>query len=156
VEDAALTAVLVSNPSHGTVTFDLDGSFVYTPDVNFNGSDSFTYVAKDGLLNSAEATVSIIVSAVNDAPLAENDSYSTNEDEQLTVAAKGVVGNDSDVEDAALTATLVSNPSHGKVTLNPDGSFVYTPAANFNGSDSFTYKANDGLVDSSQRWSQSR
>jgi VCBS repeat-containing protein len=150
VDHDALSAVLVSNPAHGTVTLNPDGSFVYTPAADYNGSDSFTYKAHDGALDSAEATVAITVSPVNDAPVAANDSYSTNEDVPLTVAAPGVLGNDSDVEHAALSAVLVSNPAHGTVTLNPDGSFVYTPAADYNGSDSFTYKAQDGLLDSAE------
>ena len=102
----------------------------------------------DGLLNSATATVSITVTPVNDAPVAANDSYTTAEDTTLTViAASGVLINDTDVEGDALTAILVSNPSHGSLTLNANGSFTYTPAANYNGSDSFTYKPNDGTVD---------
>ena len=85
--------------------------------------------------------------AVNDAPVAVDDSYTTNEDSQLTIAAAGLLTNDSDVE-AILTADLVSGPSHGTLTLNADGSFSYTPSANFNGTDWFTYQVNDGTADS--------
>ena len=84
----------------------------------------------------------------NCPPAAANDSYTTAEDIQLTVSAAGVLGNDTDGEGSALTTTLVTGPSNGSLTLNPDGSFKYTPEANFNGSDSFTYKANDGSLDS--------
>ena len=73
--------------------------------------------------------------------------YSTNEDTPLTVAAPGVLGNDTDVDGPTLTAVLVTGPAHGTLTLNADGSFTYTPAANYNGPDSFTYKANDGIAD---------
>src|SRR5207248_3931357 len=86
--------------------------------------------------------------AVNDAPVAANDAYSTNEDTALNVAAAGVLANDSDVDGDALTAILVSSPAHGSVALNADGSFTYTPTANYNGGDSFTYKANDGSLNS--------
>ena len=88
------------------------------------------------------------VGAVNHAPVAVNDSYATNEDASLTVVAAGVLSNDTDVEHDPLTAILVSGPTHGTVTLSSDGAFVYTPALNFNGSDSFTYQANDGTLDS--------
>ncbi len=148
VDSVLLTANVVSGPSHGILTLNPDGSFSYTPNANYNGSDSFTYQASDGLLNSATATVNITVTPVNDAPVAANDSYTTAEDTTLTViAASGVLINDTDVEGEALTAILVSNPSHGSLTLNADGSFTYTPAANYNGSDSFTYKPNDGTAD---------
>ena len=86
----------------------------------------------------------ITVTAVNDAPVAVADSYSLSEDTSLTVAAPGVLGNDTDVDGDALTAVLVTGPAHGTLTLNADGSFTYTPAADYNGPDSFTYKANDG------------
>jgi VCBS repeat-containing protein len=144
----ALTAVLVSGPAHGTLTFNANGSFTYTPAANYNGSDSFTYKANDGQADSNTATVSITVTPVNDAPVAANDSYTTAEDTALTVNAPGVLGNDSDVDSPSLTAVLVAGPSHGTLTLNANGSFTYTPSANYNGSDSFTYKANDGSLDS--------
>src|SRR5205823_120218 len=88
------------------------------------------------------------ISGVNDAPLAVNDSYTTAEDTALNVAAAGVLANDSDVDGDTLSAVLVSQPTHGSLTLNSNGSFSYVPAANYNGSDSFTYKANDGQADS--------
>ena len=84
----------------------------------------------------------------NTPPVAVNDSYSTNEDTALTVLAPGVLGNDSDADGNRLTAVLVSGPAHGTLTLYSNGSFTYTPAANYNGPDSFTYKANDGQADS--------
>jgi VCBS repeat-containing protein len=104
----------------------------------------------DGLLTSANATVTITVNAVNDAPTASGEAYSVDEDNTLTVnAASGLLGNDSDVEADALAAVLVSGPSNGSLTLNTDGSFSYTPDANFNGSDSFTYEVSDSLLTSS-------
>ena len=148
IDGDALTAVLVSGPAHGSLTLNADGSFDYTPDANFNGVDSFTYKANDGAADSNVATVSITINAVNDAPAAANDSFSVDEDATLNVAAAGVLGNDSDIDGDALSAVLVSGPAHGSLTLNADGSFDYTPDANFNGSDSFTYKANDGAADS--------
>jgi VCBS repeat-containing protein len=85
----------------------------------------------------------------NTAPSALADAYSTNEDTPLNVPADGVLDNDSDNENDALTATLVAGPANAQsFTLNPDGSFSYTPNANYHGGDSFTYKANDGQADS--------
>jgi VCBS repeat-containing protein len=143
-----LTAVLVSGPSHGTLTLTGNGSFSYTPAADFAGSDSFTYRASDGTLTSNVATVTITVTGANDAPAAAGDAYNTAEDIALNVAAPGVLGNDSDPDGNPLTAVLESVPSHGSLTLNADGSFTYAPAADFAGSDSFTYRASDGTLTS--------
>src|SRR5207249_7567276 len=104
----------------------------------------YTHQTNDGTANSNEATVSITVNPVNDAPVAVNDAYSTNEDTALTVAAPGVLANDSDVDGNPLTAVFVSGPSHGTVTLNSNGSFKIGRAACSEGADSSTYKANEG------------
>lgn len=143
-----LTAVVVTNPAHGTLTLNADGSFTYTPNANFAGTDTFTYRANDGLGNSEPATVTITVTGVNDAPVAVDDSYSTTEDTPLTINAPGVLGNDTDADGDTLTVTIVDNPANGTVTLNENGSFVYTPNTGFTGTDTFTYKVNDGTVDS--------
>ncbi|MBV7338824.1 tandem-95 repeat protein [Chloroflexi bacterium TSY] len=144
-----LTAVKDSDPSNGTLTLNSDGSFDYTPNANFCGQDSFTYHANDGTDDSNVATVTIDVVCVNDAPVAVDDAYTTNEDTVLNVPAPGVLGNDSDpVEGDPLTAVLDNGPSNGTLTLNADGSFTYTPNAGFFGTDSFAYKANDGSDDS--------
>jgi VCBS repeat-containing protein len=147
-ENDSLTAVKVGDPSHGTLTLNSDGSFTYTPDDDYNRTDSFTYKANDGAADSNTATVIITINAVNDAPVAVGDAYNTDENTPLTAAAPGVLGNDSDLDSDPLTAVKVSDPSHGTLTLNSNGSFTYTPAVNFNGTDSFTYKANDGTADS--------
>ena len=242
-ESSTLTAALVSGPTHGSLTLDADGSFSYTPDANFHGTDTFTYQANDGNLDSNIATVTITVNPVNDAPttspvtltaiaedsgprlitqaellanagdvdgdsltataltissgngslvdngngtwtytpaanddtavsfsytvtdgsltvpgsatlditpvndapVANNDSASGDEDTTIT---GNVLANDTDVEHDDLTASLVTGPAHGSLTLNPDGSFSYTPDADWHGTDSFTYQANDGALDS--------
>jgi VCBS repeat-containing protein len=139
----------VSNPSNGTLNFlKSDGSFRYTPNAGFNGTDSFTYKAKDGTLDSNVATVTITVKFVNDPPKAKNDSYSTDEDDVLTEPAPGVLANDTDADGDPLTAIKVDNTSNGTLTLNSDGSFTYKPNLNYNGPDSFTYMARDGTADS--------
>ena len=143
-----LTAVLANNPTNGTLTLNSDGSFGYVPNTNFSGSDSFTYRANDGLLNSAIATVTITVTPVNDPPVAQDDAYAIGEDTVLTVGTPGVLANDSDPDGNTLTAILTAGPSHGTLVLNLDGSFNYTPNTNFNGVETFTYLANDGLTNS--------
>src|SRR4030095_7824860 len=147
VDGDALTAVLVSQPTHGSLTLNPNGSFSYVPAANYNGTDSYTYKANDGQADSGIATVTITISGANDAPVAVDDSYTTAEDTTLNVALPGVLANDSDVDGDSLTAILVSQPTHGSLTLNPNGGFSYVPAANYNGTDSYTYKANDGQAD---------
>ncbi|MEX2173763.1 MAG: Ig-like domain-containing protein [Pirellulaceae bacterium] len=149
MEGNALVAAIGTLPQQGTVTLNTDGSFTYTPAANFNGTDSFTYTAGDGTSASTPATVTLTITPVNDAPEAVNDSYTVDENLALTVAvAQGVLANDSDAESSALTATVVAQPENGTLTLNTDGSFVYTPDADFFGTDGFSYKANDGTIDS--------
>ena len=148
-ESDPLTAAKVSDPSDGSVTLNADGSFTYTPDSGFSGTDTFTYQANDGTDDSNVATVTITVAAVvNNPPVANNDAYSVPHDTTLSVAADGVLGNDTDAESDPLTAAKETDPSHGSVTLNADGSFTYTPDGSFSGADTFTYKANDGTSDS--------
>ena len=145
----AVSAILDAGPTFGTLTLQPNGEFSYVPSANYFGLDSFTYFANDGVENSATpATVTLNILPVNDAPVAVAESYSTPEDQPLTVAAPGVLTNDTDVEGTPLTATLVASPLNGSVSLQPDGSFVYTPRANYFGPDSFSYRASDGLLNS--------
>jgi hypothetical protein len=134
-----------------------DGSFLYTPPPNFNGTTTFTYVVASKVGDSCPqasagtATVTITVTPVNDAPTAVADGFIALKDHTLNVAAPGVLGNDSDVDGDALSAVKTSSPAHGVVTLAPDGGFSYKPAAGFVGSDAFAYKASDGTDQSLQR-----
>ena len=140
-----LTATLGASPAHGAVTLNADGSFTYTPAANFSGTDSFTYTASDGTAVSNVATVTITVTAVNDAPVAVNDTATVSEDSAGTNG--NVLGNDTDVDTGTtLTATLAASPVNGTVTLAANGTFTYTPAPDFNGTDSFTYTASDGTA----------
>ena len=146
IDSDPLTAVLVTGPSHAlSFTLNPDGSFNFTPTANFNGSDAFTYKANDGTTNSNVVTVSLTINPVNDAPVATGESFAGNEDDVLTGS---VLGNDTDIDSDPLTAVLVAEPSHGTLTLNSNGTFSFAPTPNFNGSDSFTYKTNDGTADS--------
>lgn len=144
-----LTAVLVDDVTHGTLSLNADGSFTYTPDANYFGGDAFTYIAFDGYHDSNTVTVDLTIYPVNDAPVVADDAYATDEDTPLVIdTGDGVLDNDSDVESDPLTAIIVADASHGTVALNTDGSFTYTPTANYSGEDTFTYKANDGELDS--------
>lgn len=147
-ENDALNATVVTPPAHGTLALNLNGSFTYTPSLNYNGTDSFTYRVNDSIEGNSIATVSFTINPVNDGPTAANDTYTDAvEDTPYVVnAANGVLANDVDVEGDPMTAFKVSNPAHGNVVLNTDGSFTYTPAANYNGEDSFTYKVFDGKI----------
>jgi VCBS repeat-containing protein len=147
VDGDALIATLVSGPSSGTLTLNADGSFSYTPNSGFTGTDTFTYTAGDGSATD-EATVTINVTADNQGPIAANDEYEMEQDTTLTIEAPGVLFNDSDPEGDPLTAVLVTGPTNGTLTLNADGSFTYTPTTGFTGADSFVYQASDGSEES--------
>lgn len=143
-----ITAALASDPAHGSAVVNADGSFTYTPAANYNGPDTFTYTATNGTTTSAPASVALTVAPVNDAPVATADTYSTPEDTPLVVAAPGALTNDTDIDGDPLTAALVTGPAHGTLGLNADGSFTYTPEADYNGPDAFTYTANDAALSS--------
>lgn len=144
-----LTAQLLSSVSHGYLSLNPNtGAFSYRPFDNFHGTDSFTYRVTNGSQHSAPATVTILVHSVNDPPVARNDAYATEYESVLTIsAAGGLLANDTDV-DSTMTAVKLTEPAHGTVTVNPDGSLTYTPAAGYAGPDSFTYQAHDGQADS--------
>jgi hypothetical protein len=142
-----LTLSLATSPSHAAAfNFNsADGSFTYTPVANYSGADSFTYTVNDGWGGIRTATVALVINAVNDAPAATADYYDLTEDASAVVsAALGLLANDTDVDGPTLTAALLGGPANGTAIVNPDGSFTYTPAANFFGSDSFTYLVSDG------------
>lgn len=152
-----LTANLVSGTTTaqgGSVTLNADGSFAYTPPLDFTGLDTFTYQANDGIANSPTATVTIDVGGVgvNLPPVANNDAYITTISGTLDVnALSGVLRNDTDANGDTLTAVLVTGipANRGTLVLNADGSFSYTPPNNrFRGIVTFTYVANDGQLDS--------
>src|SRR4029079_15446218 len=112
-ENDQLTAQQVTGPAHGTLTLNTNGTFTYTPANNFTGPDSFTYKASDGTLESNVATVTITVTAVNDAPVGVADSFTANGSNPLTISAPGVLSNDTDAENTALTAGDATDPANG-------------------------------------------
>jgi M6 family metalloprotease-like protein len=136
VDGNALTYSIVTGPSHGS----LSGSapnVTYTPASNYFGTDSFTFKVNDGTSDSALAVVALTVTAVNDAPLAINQSITTNED-----TAKAIIPSGSDVDGNTLTYSIVTGPSHGSLSGSAPN-VTYTPAANYFGTDSFTFKVLD-------------
>ena len=147
VEGSTLTYSIVTPPSHGTLSGS-GATRTYTPTANYFGPDSFTFRVNDGTLNSPSATVTINVTAVNDAPVGVVDFYAVNATTvlPLSVAAPGVLENDSDIEGSSLTASINTLPTHGTVTVNSNGSFTYNPIASYAGTDSFTYKLSDGTA----------
>ena len=146
----ALTVVAVGVPADGTAMDNSDGTVTYTPNSNFTGIDSFTYTIEDGQGGSSSATVTLTVTPVNDPPVANGDTYSTPQNTMLTVAAPGVLVNDIDPDGDVLAANLISGVANGTLFLGSNGSFDYTPNPGFTGTDSFTYVATDGLVDSNE------
>lgn len=139
----------VSNVSNGTLTLNNDGSFLYVPDSDFSGIDNFTYQISDGNGGSAQASVTLIVHAIADLPIAVADSYTVDEDVtlfKLVGDSDHLLSNDSDADGDSLTVntTPIFNVSNGSLTLVNDGSFTYIPNSEFNGADSFTYQINDG------------
>lgn len=146
--DSPINVIIAGVPLEGTVEID-DQSIKYTPNANFNGTDSFSYTVRDVDDDSSTATVSVVVDAVNDPPDALDDVYSVDEDSVLDVGSLGVLDNDDDLEGDVLTAVLESGVTNGSLALQGDGSFTYTPAPEFSGTDSFTYRASDGNETSS-------
>ncbi len=142
-EGDQLTVEDAINPAHGTLTFDADGSFVYTPDAGFTGTDGFQYTLFDQT-DSATANVTIEVVS-NTGPVATDDAYTAHQDTPLTVAAgAGVLANDTDPDGDALTIDGFGGTAHGTISMGSGGSFVYTPAAGFVGTDGFGYTVTDG------------
>jgi uncharacterized repeat protein (TIGR02543 family) len=142
-EGAPLSYLIAAIPAHGTLSAVISNQVTYTPATNYNGPDSFTFRASDGSLTGAIATVSITVTPVNDAPVAQAQSVSAvkNTDKAITLVA-------TDVDGDALTYAVVTGPLHGSLSVVSSNAITYTPEADYTGPDSFTFKANDGLVDS--------
>ncbi|MFZ9794513.1 MAG: Ig-like domain-containing protein, partial [Gemmataceae bacterium] len=147
VDNSLLTYSIGTSPAKGVVTItDANtGAFTFVPASNATGSDSFTFKVNDGLVDSGYVTVNITINQVNDPPVGNPQSVTTNEDTTYTGTLSG-----SDVENSVLTFSLVNMPSKGVVILNDvqTGAFTYVPNVNANGSDSFTFKVNDGSADS--------
>ncbi len=148
IEGGSLTAAKVTDPQHGTLVLNPDGSFTYTPEQTFYGVDSFTYRASDGSDSSNVATVTITVRSLNQAPVVVDHEYRTVKDRLLQVPAQnGLLAGATDQDGDPLTAAVVGAPPTG-LAVSSDGSFTYTPPTGFVGTVTFSYVANDGKVNS--------
>jgi type IV pilus assembly protein PilY1 len=139
-EGDSLSVTGVTQPTNGSVTFTA-ADVTYTPNADFNGADPFTYTVSDGNGGTDTATVTMNVTAVNDDPVANDDPASMAEDDVPTTIA--VLGNDTDVDGDALSVTGVTQPTNGSVAFTA-ADVTYTPNADFNGADPFTYTIGDG------------
>ena len=148
---ALLTASIGTSPLHGTLSLNGNGSFVYNHGGTENFSDSFTYIPYDGKGYGLPTSVSITITPTNDAPIAYPDNITVGlggTANFLTNGVDNVLLNDLDTDGDVMTVSLVSSPTFGTLILNPGGTFSYVQNGVMNGGDSFTYKANDGTVDS--------
>lgn len=141
-EDPALFTTAVSDPEYGTAMINADGSATYMPDPDFSETDIFTYTVCDSEGACDEAAVTVPVDQVNDPPAAEDDTFSTPEDTPVIV---NVLANDSDVDGNLnpVSVTLLTTPTNGTLVDHGSGVFTYTPAPNFNDTDSFSYEVCD-------------
>ena len=141
----SLTASLVSGATNGALTLNPDGSFSYTPNAGFSGSDSFSYLAADGTADSGPATVTLTINDVNDLPVAaaQNLSVTQNNPENIVLSYDDADG------PGPYTFTVVSGPTNGVLGSDDgDASLTYTPNTGYTGPDSFTFRVNDGIDDS--------
>jgi hypothetical protein len=141
IDGGALTYSVVAAPTHGTLAGTAP-NLTYTPASNYNGLDSFTFKVNDGIVDSATATVSITITPVNDPPVANPQSVTTARN-----TAKAITLTGSDVDGDSLTFIVVTQPANGTLAGTAPN-LTYTPATNYSGADSFTFKVRDGNVDS--------
>ncbi|WP_444486599.1 tandem-95 repeat protein, partial [Vibrio parahaemolyticus] len=141
-DDKVVSLDTNNGPANGTVSINPDGSVTYTPNDNYHGTDSFTYIVTSGGV-SESTTVSVDVTPVNDAPVAKDDIATTQEDTAVTI---DVLSNDTDVDGDKLSIQSATVPeAQGKVEI-VDGKLVFTPAENFNGDAEITYTVTDGAL----------
>ncbi|TOO39364.1 hypothetical protein CGH36_23725, partial [Vibrio parahaemolyticus] len=141
-KDKVVSLDAENGPKNGTVIVNTDGTVTYTPNDNYHGTDSFTYIVTSGGV-SESTTVSVDVTPVNDAPVAKDDIATTQEDTVVTI---DVLPNDTDVDGDKLSIQSATVPeAQGKVEI-VDGKLVFTPAENFNGDAEITYTVTDGQL----------
>lgn len=143
-ENDSLSVLVLITPDFGTFTSDSDGTMTYTPHPDHHGDVCFMYSATDDTGSSLPAFVTITILPVADAPVAADDVFSLDEDGMLNLSPAHLLMNDTDVDGDALAVVLVDGPAHGTLTEGYNGEIFYTPAANFHGTDTFTYQASDG------------
>ncbi|HGS5089660.1 TPA: tandem-95 repeat protein, partial [Vibrio parahaemolyticus] len=141
-DDKVVSLDTNNGPANGTVSVNPDGSVTYTPNDNYHGADSFTYIVTSGGV-SESTTVNVDVTPVNDAPMAKDDIATTQEDTAVTI---DVMPNDTDVDGDTLSIQSASVPSDQGTVEIVDGKLVFTPAENFNGDTEITYTVTDGQL----------
>ena len=140
--DTLTVTRIVTNPTNGTATINVDNTITYTPNPNFSGVDGFQYEISDGNGGTDTAWVSfILVTPINDDPVANDDTATTDEDTPIAVT---VLGNDTDPDGDTLTIQSITQPANGTTTINPDGHHHLHPHPNYSGTDTFTYTVSDG------------
>lgn len=153
VDGDSLSFAIVNAPTNGSLSAITSvtattAEVTYTPGVNVKGSDSFTFTVNDGTVTSVAATIDIAIAAEGDAPTANDDTATTDEDTPVIIDA---IANDTDPDTGDVIEILsTTQPANGSVSIQADGTLEYTPATDFNGSDSFSYTIRDrsGLSDS--------
>ena len=145
-DGGTLTVTGNTRPSHGSVTVVADGTFSYLPDFNYTGADSFTYTASDGLGGTSTATVDLTMTGGDLVPYGGPQTYYTHTNATLTISdvAAGLLGPFFDPEGQAVSITAHTDPTHGVAVVNADGTFSYTPAADYAGGDTFQITVSDG------------
>ena len=139
LEGDLLTYTVSAAPANGVVVVNADGTYAYTPNVNYNGADHFTITVNDGNGGVATVNIPVTVALVNDVPVATSPAIATTED----IPESGLIIL-SDADGDALSITISTPPINGIVVVNQDGTYTYTPNANYNGNDSFTASVSDG------------
>src|SRR6185503_5610768 len=144
IDGDSLVAVNATATLHGILNLIADGTFSYTPEADYVGTDSFQYMVSDGNGGFATGSVMITITQVNDAPIANDDSGYTTLSQPVLVK---VLDNDSDIDSSTLNVGSVGTASHGTVTIKPDGKgVIYTPENGYSGNDQFTYTVTDGSL----------
>ncbi|HEX7366833.1 MAG TPA: Ig-like domain-containing protein, partial [Pelobium sp.] len=139
-EGDPLSYIITNPPAGGNLTINPDGNYTYTPEKDFSGTVTFDYQVCDNKGLCDQATVTIVVSPLNDAPIAKDDTFSIQKNGQIN---QTVATNDSDPDGDLLQFSRLTNPLNGNLTFNPDGTFSYQPNTNFKGLDKFTYQVCD-------------
>jgi len=140
IDEDSLKFTIVNEPLHGNLKLEADGNFTYTANNESNGTDSFTYFANDGQLNSNTATVTL---NTHTPPMANNMSITTRMGKNTTL-----MFNSTDIYGLKVNCIVLSNPMHGTINYTDEGIFTYTPFSNYTGIDNFTYIVNDGYFNS--------
>jgi len=141
LDGSSLSYILIDQPTNGSLSGTAP-KLIYTPALQFNGSDSFTFKANDGQLDSNIATISIAVNLLNDPPVAQSQSLTTNEGELLPIVLQA-----TDPDGDLISYELTSQPTNGQI-IGTSANLIYLPSSSFDGTDSFNFIANDGLLDS--------